>query len=96
VRFAIRLIGNSWYRTHDGSAIASSSSLDEAQVFLSEQDATTTAMIVTMAHPQWMRKVRVQKVRCIHVPKIRCLNPEEKRSDRRQYERYSAPHYVTC
>ncbi len=94
--FALRLIGNSWYRTHDSASLGSSHSLDEAKVFETEQDATTAAMIVTMAHPQWMRKVRVQKIRRIYVPRIRCLNPMEKRSNYRRYERYTVPHMVTC
>ena len=94
--FALRMIGHSWYRSHDNESIGSTHNLDEAMIFEDEQDATTRAMIVTMAHPQWMRKVRVQKVRTVSVLKIRCLNPEEKRSNHRHYERYPIKHWVTC
>lgn len=96
MQFAIRMVGNSWYKTHDESAIASSRDLNEATFYDTEDAATTAAMLFTMAHPQWMRKVRVQSVRETVKPVIRCLNPQEKRSDRRIYKRLRIPHMVTC
>lgn len=96
MRFAIRLIGHTWYKSHDATSIGSASSLDNATIYDTEEEATTAAMILTTAHADWMRKVRVHRVRVVMVKKVRCLNPTEKNSNRRVYRRYSFEHYVTC
>lgn len=93
--YAIRLIGNSWYRSHAPDSVGSSRSLNEAMLYATEEGATTAAMILTMAHPQWMRKVRIQRVICREIRKIKCLNPAEKNSNRRCYKQYKVEHWVT-
>lgn len=94
--YCIRLIGNSYYIEHDETAIGSSEDLDKARRYKTSQDAETAAMLFTLAHPQWMRRVKVVKVRDITIEKVVCLNPDEKRSNYRRYEMAKFPHWVTC
>ncbi len=94
--YALRLIGHTWYKSHDATSIGSANSLDNATIYETAEEAETAAMILTTAHADWMRKVRVCRVRVVTAKKIRCLNPNEKRPDRRIYRRYSYEHYVTC
>lgn len=96
VMYAIRLKGNSWYITHDETAIASSRDLDEARRYKTEKDAETGAILFTLSHGQWMRKVKVVKVREVTKSRVICLNPEEKRGQYRRYEMAKFPHWVTC
>jgi hypothetical protein len=94
--YAIRLKGNSWYIEHGKDAIGSSRDLDEARRYKTEKDAETAAILLTLSHAQWMRKVKVVKVREVTKSRVVCLNPDEKRSNYRRYEMANRPHWVTC
>lgn len=94
--YAVRLLGRSWYVRHNQQEITDNYALDGATIYPSQKSAETAAIILTLAHADWMRKVKVVKVREIEIKKVVCLNKEEKRSDLRRYRMKTFPYWVTC
>lgn len=94
--YAIRIVGLSWYQFHDSYKCMTGADLQKATFYKTREEAERVALLVAVKFPQWMGKLRINKIKVLRIQKIMVEREGQGKTQKTYLWPEEVDHYVTA